>query len=361
MKRILFALLLGSCIISCNKPEVGFFSEKGIQMREDTFVVIKGIYQMSSAPMVDGSTRPLNFELKNVIDVATGEPAPDFWLATHEINMWISAFNAKTDTTMAIVNQKLIKRQVAPLEVNPYSGQLVFNSATAYLNAGVFQMDVQATNSKDSKLLEKFGVVKLLSKPFEVLGNFGDYLKGVDRNGVEYTIKDFNPYTAEEHQQIRENKHPLRKLYNVASSDIVELHLVIKDSRGQVIDPNFLTYMIDEEDPASYYNCYHDNSLALDGDKVEYTDTSCIFHFPTTPYPAFGRKYNDGDNIYLVYYTISSKAYNLAPEYQTMANQQAASEGEVFESYRVSFKNSYKINEPGVWHMEVVSPYIIKK
>lgn len=362
MKKILFALLLGSCMIGCNKPDVGFFSENGILMKEDTFTVVKGVYTLSGIPRVDGSTRPIKFELKRVVDVATGEAVPDFLVGSHEINMWLSAFNAKTDTTMAIVNEKLVKRVAAPVTVNPYSGQLEFNAATAYVNDGVYRVEVQATNSKNSKLLENFGILKLLSRPWEVPVAFGDYFAGADEKGKESPIRHFNPYEGNDLDMIKENTHPRRKIYKLAASDIVELSLTVKDSRGQVIDPHHIIYMLDPD--AGYYNCYDDNSLAMDGEKVEYTDSSKVFHFPTTPYPAFGRKYNDGDNVYLVYYTISMQAYNLTPEFQQLADQAAVKEGVTggrFTTYRVSFKNGYKINEPGKWHMEVVSPYITKK
>ena len=243
-----------------------------------------------------------------------------------------------------------------PFQINPRSGQLVFNSATVNLPEGLYGVDVRATNSKSGKVFENFGIVSMIIKPFQRPGNFGDYFYGVTNDGTESPIKNFNPYTAEEHEQIENNTHPYRKIYKTGLSDIVELEMVVKDSEGTPFPPKAIKRWYDASAKKNY-NSYHDNSLAINGstEKVNYTDTSCIFRFPTVPYPAFGSMYNDGDNVYLVYYNIDNHYWKLTPQYQQLANQQ----GVVYPSYQVRFKNSYKINEPGKWLIEIISPYVI--
>lgn len=355
LSKITLALSLSSLLFSCEKPAVGFFSDEGIKMKEDTLDVVRGIYQISGIPYVDGSTRPLTFELVNIRNLVTGEDVPEF-LKKYEISLWSKAFDATTDTTMELVNQKLISSEETPLQINPRSGQLVFNTATLNLPEGLYGVDVQATNSKSSKLFTNFGTVRMVAKPFQRPGNFGDYFYGITSKGEEVAIANNNPYSAAEHQQIDKNIHPYRKIYKVGESDIVELEMVVKDSEGTPIPPEAIKRWYHSADKKNY-NSYHDNSLPIGGstEKVNYTDTSCIFHFPTVPYPAFGSMYNDGDNVYLVYYNIDNRYWKLNDYYQNMV----ATEGTVYPSYQVRFKNSYKINEPGKWLMEIISPYII--
>lgn len=355
MKKFAIIILFFSICASCEKPAVGFFSEDGIASREDTISIVRGIYQISSIPYVDGSTRPLTFELVSVRNLVTGEDAPEFLQSRYEISLWSKAFDATTDTTMELVNQKLITSMETPLQINERSGQLIFNSATVNIPGGLYGVDVRATNSKSSKVFINFGVVKLEVKPFQCPGNFGDYFFGVSSDGKETDIKNYNPYSATETEQVVNNTHPRRKLYKVGESDIVELEMVVKDAEGTPFPPEAIERWWSSEN-SWYYNSYHDNSLALEGgDKVTYTDTSCIFRFPTVPYPAFGSSYNTGDNIYLTYYNISNKYWKLTDEYQRIAD----ATGVIYPSYQVRFKNSYKINEPGKWLMEIVSPYVI--
>lgn len=356
MKKIALMILLFVIWTSCQKPDVGFFSDEGITTREDTINIVRGIYQISSIPYVDGTTRPITFELVNVRNLVTGEDVPEFLNKKYEIALWSSAFDATTDTTMDLVNQKLITSEETPLQINSLSGQLVFNSATVNIPGGLYGVDVRATNSKSSKVFVNFGIVNMEVKPFQVPGNFGDYFYGVSANGVENDIKNFNPYTTAETEQVLNNEHPRRKLYKVGESDIVELEMVVKDAEGTPFPPQAIERWWSSENNW-YYNSYHDNSLAISGstEKITYTDTSCVFHFPTVPYPAFGSSYNSGDNIFLVYYNINNTYWKLTDEYQQIAN----ATGVVYPSYQVRFKNSYKINEPGKWLMEVVSPYVI--
>lgn len=78
MKKIALIILLFTVWTSCQKPDVGFFSDEGITTREDTISIVRGIYQISSIPYVDGTTRPITFELVNVRDLTTGEDVPEF-------------------------------------------------------------------------------------------------------------------------------------------------------------------------------------------------------------------------------------------------------------------------------------------
>lgn len=115
---IAFALIIS--LFSCEKPDVGFFSYEGIEMREDTLEVVRGIYQISSIPYVDGSTRPITFELVQVRNLLTGEEVPEFLNQKYEISLWSTAYDGTTDTTMELVNEKLYTSYENPLQINSY-------------------------------------------------------------------------------------------------------------------------------------------------------------------------------------------------------------------------------------------------
>ena len=74
-------------------------------------------------------------------------------------------------------------------------------------------------------------------KPFQVTGNVVEYFDGVSSNGTENEIKNFNPYTPAETEQVVNNTHPRRKLYKVGESVIVELEMVVKDAEGTPFPP----------------------------------------------------------------------------------------------------------------------------
>lgn len=356
MKKITIIILFFAIWVSCEKPDVGFFSDEGIKTREDTIAIVRGIYQISSMPYVDGSTRPITFELVNVRNLETGEDVREFLDGRYEISLWSHAFDATTDTTLALVNQKLVTSAEAPLQINERSGQLIFNSGTVNLPGGIYGVDVRATNSKSSRVFTNFATVKMQVLPFQTPGVCGDYFFGLSADGTENEIKNFNPYSTAEMAQVTNNTHPRRRLTKVGDSDIMELELVVRDAQGTPFPPQAIERWWNPAE-AWFYNSYHDNSIAIDGgsQKITFTDTSCIFKFPTLPYPAFGSSYNSGDNLYLTYYNINNKYWKLTDEYQQIAN----ATGVVYPSYQVRFKNSYKINEPGKWFMEVTSPYII--
>lgn len=362
MKKILsMTFLLGAMLTGCNVPQEGFLSYDGIQMREDTVEVIRGLFQLSAIPQVDGSTRPISFEITRIKNLETDETID---LGNYEINMWTKAFDARTDTTMDLVNEKLVKRSVSPIEINSVSGQMAFNGATQYITEGEkFGVDVFISNRTGETLLENFCLFKLIGKPFETITDFGDMLNGIPATGDKDRVglQKSGTYTSAEKEQILANTHPNRRLTKVGGGDVMQLIMVVRDAEGKPFKGEDIIFW---PSGASYLNNYHDNSLAMNGstEKVILTDTSCIFTFPTVPYPAFGREYNSGTNLYLAYYCIRWDACKFSPAGQKLLDDYLLQNpGTSFVTYSPRFRNGYKINETGTWLMEMVHPYVLKK
>lgn len=361
MKKTILAFLLGTFIAGCDVPEEGFFSAEGIKMREDTVEVITGLFQLSAIPEIDNSTRPLNFELVQVRDLRSGQVIE---LPEYNVRMWTSTFNPDQDSTMEQVNKKLEIRKVPPIEVNARSGQIAFNMGTMNLPSDLYGVDVFASNRNSSKLFENFCIFRLTKKPFETPETFGDALNGIPNEGEKGRV-GLTPETATfpsaSLELVQKNTYPTRKLTKVKDGDIVKLTMVVRDAEGKPFKGRDITFWPNINAGGTYWPNYHDNSIAPEGstEKVQYTDTSCVFTFPTVPYPNFSRVSGASEN--LVYYCISWKVCKFSPKGQSIIDDYLAKNPSAnFTQYSARFRNGYKINEPGEWLLEVTSPYVLR-
>lgn len=358
MKNIVLALSFAGLLSACDKPDVGFFSFDGIRMQEDTLEVIRGIYQYSNIPMIDGSSRPLYFELVGARNYDTGEEVPDLVSATFPMTLWKTAFNALTDTTMEQVNQKTYLADVVPAMIAETSGIMSFNSATSKFPVGKYGIDVKVTNSKGSKVFKDYCIMKLISKPYTLGTYFRDQMRAGEMDSTYKNIEYIDLYPDEELKLIQEGKNSRRRITRVGDSDIMELEMLVKDCEGTPISPKALKAIWSS---AGYYrNTYEVNSLAMEGssERYIYTDSSAIYRFPTVPYPSFSAEYT-GTNaevyIPMTFYYLDSDYYVLTEETKEMAKEKRIS----VEKYRFNFANMVTFNETGKWKLEVFVPYIL--
>ncbi|MGL5682956.1 MAG: hypothetical protein ACRDDZ_07865 [Marinifilaceae bacterium] len=362
LKHILYTGILGAGMMCCSVPQEGFFSHEGIKMREDTVEVIRGLFQMSAIPEVDGSTRPIIFDIAAFRDLKTGQEEA---INTYEINTWTEAFHPDQDSTMDLVSKKLLKKQVAPFEVNPYSGQIIFNGATQRLPKTYYSLDVRATNVNDSKVFRDFCKFKLISKSFETATDFGDMINGIPATGEKDRVglqpSSASTYSTVEKEQVLNNTNPKRRLTKIEDGDMLKVIMVVRDAEGKPFKGDDIIFW---PSGASYLNNYHDNSIAESGafDKVIKNDTACIFNFPTVPWPSFGRQYADGTNLYLAYYCVRWESCTFSPAGQELLDAHNAKPGaQQFVTFSPRFRNGYKINETGTWLMEITHPFILRK
>lgn len=360
MKTILIALTFAGLSAACDKPDVGFFSYDGIRMQEDTLEVIRGIYQYSNIPMIDGTSRPLHFELVGARNYDTGEDLPDLVLKAFPMTLWKEAFNALTDTTMEQVNRKTYQDNVVPAMIAETSGIMSFNSATAKFPVGKYGIDVKVTNSKGSKVFKNYCIMKLISKPYTLGTYFRDQIRGAEMDSTFKNIEFIDLYPEDELDLIREGKSSRRKITRLGDSDIMELEMIVKDSRGTPLSPKALQAVWSAN--GYYRNTYEVNSLAMAGsnERYIYTDTSAIYRFPTVPYPSFSAEYTGTTaEVYvpMTFYSLDSDYYELTEETKEMAREKHIS----VEKYRFNFSNMVTFNETGKWKIEVFVPYIISK
>lgn len=163
--KILYSLVFVFTLTSgCKKIENGFLSE-GIRYKDNTIFCKRGMsLTMSDRINTDGSTPPYTFELLNLKDEATGQPAPDVFFKEFDILTFKPGlvFNAETDTTVELLNKKRETVKKAPMEFNTVSGQLVFNRASANLPLGRFNFDVKMTNPRGERVFPKLAAIEIV-------------------------------------------------------------------------------------------------------------------------------------------------------------------------------------------------------
>lgn len=356
MKKIIIGLVLGLFAVGCNLPEEGFFSAEGIKMREDTISVIRGLFVTSSLPMVDHSTRPIQFEKITLRNLRTGEISTED-MQMHTLQMWTSSFDADKDTTMELVNKKLVAREVPPLEINSLSGQFAFNGGTKYMSGDLYGVDVKASNVNSEKVFENFCIFKLIKEPFSIPAAFGDMLYGYTSGSKDAETILSEKYNAAANDLIKANTHPLRKLTKLEDADFVRLIMVVRDAEGKPFKGKDVLFW---PSGTTYYTCYHDNSIALEvgRERVEYTDTSCVFTFPTVPYPVAKR---GGSADYQAHYILNMEACEFTPAAKLSIEEYEQKKSMKFATFSVRTRCGYKINETGIWLLEIKSPYVLTK
>lgn len=357
IKIMIIALSLAGLFTACDKPDAGFFSYGGIRMQEDTLDVIRGIYQYSNIPMIDGSSRPLHFRLMGARNYETGEVVTGFTDGQYDLVMWKEAFNATTDTTMEQVNQKTYVDRVAPVMITENSGIVYFNGTTAKFPVGKYGIDVEVSNTKGTEVIKNYCILNLKSVPYTLGAYFRDRVRGAVKDGVFKDIEYISSYSESELEQIKQNKHPRRKIIRMGESDILELEMVIRDSRGTCISPRAFKAVWSK---TFYRNTYEVNSLAIGGnsERYTYTDTSAIYRFPTVPYPSYSVEYTGTTSAVYVPMTF----YSLDPSYFELTQatkDKAISMGVGVDEWSFDCANLVTFNEIAKWRLEIIVPYII--
>jgi hypothetical protein len=155
-----FSLAVGSC----SKIDNGFQSDN-IRYKSDVIFCKRGMsLTLSDRINADGSTPPYTFEMLNLRDAETGQPAPEEFFKEYEIISFKNGmvFNAETDTTVELLNLKREVIKKTPMEFNQVSGQLIFNRASANLPLGRYKFDVNFTNTTGTKLFKDLATIDIV-------------------------------------------------------------------------------------------------------------------------------------------------------------------------------------------------------
>ncbi len=279
---LLFSLTL--LLQSCLKTEIGFLSQN-IKYRPNPFVATQGAVTTSIPPETDGSTMPVSFKLISIINKATGRPADDL-LVEKEIQVFTGNVTG-ADSTLEKLNAKLGTKKVKPFNIASIGGRLEISQASAFVDTGAYQIDIEVSNVKGNFVINNAVELKIIGKKHSEI---------ISSSVTSSLPNDETIYTA-----ITEG-FPLTILHNPTGPNKIILKIVDKNNQpfnprtGQIMRradrPNFA-------DLSPFYT-------------EEKTDTALVFQYPTVPYPLFtnAEKYGNSFNNYSSYYRIPYTANN---------------------------------------------------
>ena len=157
----LSALALVGIFFSCKKVTPGFISDY-MYYSPNPLIATQGNVINSKALELDGTTGPVKVKLLAVRNSDTGQPAPDM-LKEFTIKQFLGQITT-ADSTVALVNQKIVLKPAAPLEVSEIGGRITLSQATANVATGNYVIDVQVTNVKGTRDILNACKIQLLPK-----------------------------------------------------------------------------------------------------------------------------------------------------------------------------------------------------
>lgn len=356
MKKILYSLLIAAiAVTSCTPPEVGYISDN-IHALQDTIFVPRGVFQLSAAPTVEGSTYPMHWELTSVTD-PSGSATTEL-TDTHEILIWKEAFNGDTDTTLVLAEAKLELSQQPTMLLSESSGEIAFTQASKYVNNDIFHINVKASNVKGSRQLDDFVVAKLepfapVEFPTEMRARL-NLTKNSGGNDILYTSVISNGFD-DEVPSVLDGTHPYITVTKISDEPALgfKAKMIITDSHDVPLSPEKLTFY---PSGSSYLQNYHDNSVETVSDA-----TSTTFSLPAPPFPQYSRSYS-GTSSYLMYYlstadafTVDTAAWEAENGPKDWSPYTDPDTGNINNSAYIRW--GIKINDTGTWELKMRIPY----
>ena len=267
------------CIFAgCLKPEKGFLSDN-IYYLPNPFVATQGAVTNSKPLQTDGSTDPISVKLLAVRNKITGAVA-DQLLQEKEIQVFTGTVTS-ADNTIELLNKKLAKKMVKPLNISPIGGRIEISQASEFVDTGRYELDIEVSNVRGKRVLNNVVEIRLVSKKHY------DLISSANTTSLP---NDETTFTTES------GGLPVTITYLPSGPNKIILKFVDKNglpfnpNAGQVIRRGDRPHFADL-DP--YY-------------PEEKTDTALVFPYPAVPFPMFTNldKYGASYNSYLSYYRI---------------------------------------------------------
>ncbi|WP_369048490.1 hypothetical protein [Tenacibaculum sp. UWU-22] len=360
MKNIFYTLLVLTLFMTaCHRPEVGFLGT-AFESRVDTIELTRGLFDQGPLPFIDGSTLPLSWEITGATD-AEGNLTNDLF-EPRDIVLWKEAYNPNTDTTAALVNEKLDRTKKPSIYINKVSGQLIVTQASRTVPQDVYNLNLKVSNISGERQLDHFATLKLLPyKPAEVRFAMISAIKLIRKNGTEATIK--NQVNTNDEERIasvlnEEGTEPdpifsIKKISDEPASS-VSVRMILTDTDGNVISPSKVTR--NEAGAGSdteYLPSFNENSVETTTD-----DEATIFNFPAPPFPQYSSNFPNAttnDKMYQMFYRTTTEAINLVGKPPGgVKKYQTNSQGGVLGYGYVRW--GLRINDFGTWEIKAAIP-----
>ena len=286
-----FFILFLCIFVSCVKPEIGFLSDN-IYYLPNPFVASKGSVTTSKPLQTDGSSGPISVKLLAVRNKQTGTSA-DQLLQEREIQVFTGTVTS-ADNTLELLNKKLTKKMVKPLNIAPIGGRIEVSQASEFVDTGSYQLDIEVANVRGTRVINNVVEIRLIGKKdYDLLSSSNTTSLPNDETTFT-TVANGLPVTIT-YLPIGPNKIILKF--------IDKNGLPFNPKAGQVIRRGDRPHFADL-DP--YY-------------PEEKTDTALVFQYPAVPFPMFtnldkyGASFNSYLNYYRIPYTANDKNLNYNP------------------------------------------------
>lgn len=286
MRKIIIILLaVVAFCAGCKKIDNGFLSDTMRYIDKDIYCQ-RGLALVQTKPIdFDGSTPPISFEMKNLRNESDGKPAPAAFFEKYEILMFKPGmtFDINTDSTVAELNKKREKKVLPPMEFNPISGQISFNRGSVNIPLGKYTFDLQATNSRGTKLFPAFATINIVDPlPEDIF---------LQEDNVSNAFHDVTGVATP-------HKNP-KLTFTKVSNDGARIILKLTDKNGAPFNPK-AGEIIRRGDRPTFENYARFNP-------VQFTDTAMICDFEVAPFPLARYVTPTTDWGHLIYYRIPSK------------------------------------------------------
>ncbi len=329
MKRGKLFLILLCFLAACRPEQVGFLNE---HMRYNVAVlqVVQGT-TVSTPPLIaNGSTSPMNVELLEVRNKATGERVSDFSVEK-DISIYLAQIGAD-DNTLEKINAKIGTKPYAAISVNHIGGMVTLSPATEDIAPGVYTIDLQITNVAGTKVIKEALDINLLPmKADSIFASSANTSKiGLENVTTAYTNYDVSI------QHI--SNGPNKIIYMWLDKD----GKVFNPADGEVIKrPRLPSF----KDWSPYY-------------PEELTDTAIVYEFPYhkgLTYPLKSNTIVNGENYATpaVYYRVVSDATDTKLNYNTSTTARFYKAGT--HIIRFKLKDVKQTNMPNITETVIVN------
>lgn len=272
------AVIAGAVLAGCKKLDEGFLSD-GMYAMDAPLVIQRGLaFQKTESILLDGSTRPVKFELLDIRRADTKKHADELD-REYPVYVYTEAIDPATDTTIEQVNKKRALKNQKPYTYLE-SGQWVFNGATDSLPLGVvYEYDIKVSNVAGTKIYKNFGTLTTVDPPLVTEAT----------TGCNFFPDDGSATVG--------MGSPVMNITRIQESGATVI-LKITDKDGKPFNPK-RGEIIKRGDRPTFesYARFH---------PVEYTDSTMICNFEIAPFP-IAKFSSGGTNFnYLMYYRLPS-------------------------------------------------------
>lgn len=306
-KLIVLLLLLfitAVAVYSCTKVGNGFISPT-MQYNTKLVSIPKGQIVKSTAIVPDGSDIPLNVRWTHIYD-STGKIVDDIFNKTYPIDVWSSAYNPATDTTFSLIMAKRVTSQITPVIVIPESGIIQSTSASIYIPAGRYTMDIEVTNAAGTLELKKAMTLNFYDGPTLMMDD-GGYTFSFGRLIANTATGAANTGNVGFYAGL--NSPYVIKTVTKISDQGNQVIVKITDRNGVVFNPRLGEIAKRPRAGVNPVPPYLGNLQDYTKDTYVANDTAMTFKYPLTPFPIApfdGNGYNMYYRIPAAFVTIDS-------------------------------------------------------